>query len=153
MRWMIDLSGHTGQVYRNESSIQVITIQGMSYRRAAQKVTSTTQRSRTSWQRFNATQPNELWQSDFTHWQLSGGEEVKIIGWLDDHIRYLLHLTRQNRTVLANTQKLSRPAPDPIHRRTTTSSGRIQAPLQQGPRPWHRARTNKKRSPLPRPQH
>jgi transposase len=50
-------------------------------------------RPRSSWQRFNADQPNELWQSDFTHWRLTDGSDYEIIGWLDDHSRYLLHLS------------------------------------------------------------
>src|SRR6185312_9159424 len=40
--------------------------------------------------RFQADQPNECWQSDFTHWQLADGTGVEIINWLDDHSRYLL---------------------------------------------------------------
>ena len=50
-------------------------------------------RPRSSWQRFTADQPNAMWQSDFTHWALTNGSEVEIIGWLDDHSRYLLHLS------------------------------------------------------------
>jgi transposase InsO family protein len=37
-----------------------------------------------------ADQPNECWQSDFTHWQLADGTGVEIINRLDDHFRYLL---------------------------------------------------------------
>ena len=40
--------------------------------------------------RFEAMQPNETWQSDFTHWRLANGRDVEIINWLDDHSRYLL---------------------------------------------------------------
>ena len=47
-------------------------------------------RPRSSWIRFEAAAPNELWQSDFTHWWLADGTEVEIISWLDDHSRYLL---------------------------------------------------------------
>jgi transposase InsO family protein len=50
-------------------------------------------RPRSSWIRFEAAAPNECWQSDFTHWRLADGTEVEIIGWLDDHSRYLLGLT------------------------------------------------------------
>jgi transposase InsO family protein len=45
------------------------------------------------WTRFEASAPNELWQSDFTHWRLADGSEVEIISWLDDHSRYLLACT------------------------------------------------------------
>ena len=40
--------------------------------------------------RFQAEQPNETWQSDFTHWRLADGSMVEIINWLDDHSRLLL---------------------------------------------------------------
>ena len=50
-------------------------------------------RPRSSWIRFEAALPNELWQSDFTHWRLADEREVEIISWLDDHSRYLLGLT------------------------------------------------------------
>jgi transposase InsO family protein len=54
-------------------------------------------RPRSSWRRFCADRPNELWQSDFTHVQLSTGHDVEVIGWLDDHSRYLLHLSAHRR--------------------------------------------------------
>ncbi len=47
-------------------------------------------RPRSSWHRFEASAPNELWQSDMTHWRLADGTEVEICSWLDDHSRYLL---------------------------------------------------------------
>jgi transposase InsO family protein len=47
-------------------------------------------RPRSSWIRFEAATPNEVWQSDFTHWRLADGSEVEICSWLDDHSRYLL---------------------------------------------------------------
>jgi transposase InsO family protein len=50
-------------------------------------------RPRSSWIRFEASAPNELWQSDFTHWRLADGSEVEICSWLDDHSRYLLACT------------------------------------------------------------
>jgi len=54
-------------------------------------------RPRSSWQRFSADQPNELWQSDFTHVTLTTGADIEVIGWIDDHSRYLLHLTAHPR--------------------------------------------------------
>ena len=47
-------------------------------------------RPRSSYQRFQAGQPNECWQSDFTHWPLADGTGAEVINWLDDHSRYLL---------------------------------------------------------------
>lgn len=48
-------------------------------------------RPRSSIIRFEAAQPNETWQSDFTHWPLADGTDTEIISWLDDHSRCLLH--------------------------------------------------------------
>ena len=50
-------------------------------------------RPRSSWVRFAAEQPNERWQSDFTHWPLAGGRPAEILAWIDDHSRYALSLT------------------------------------------------------------
>jgi transposase len=55
-------------------------------------------RPRSSYIRFEANQPNETWQSDFTHYRLTrpdgtAGTAVEIITWLDDHSRYALHVT------------------------------------------------------------
>lgn len=65
--------------------------------RAGQITPQPQKRPRSSWQRFNAAQPNETWQSDFTHVRLTTGEDVEVIGWLDDHSRYLLHLSAHRR--------------------------------------------------------
>nr|WP_235498077.1 IS481 family transposase [Frankia sp. R43] len=51
-----------------------------------------------SYIRFQADQPNECWQSDFTHYRLTGpdgrpGIDTEIISWLDDHSRYALRVT------------------------------------------------------------
>lgn len=54
-------------------------------------------RPRSSYLRFAADRPNQMWQSDFTHWTLTTGTGVEIIGWLDDHSRYLLHLSAHRR--------------------------------------------------------
>jgi transposase InsO family protein len=50
-------------------------------------------RPRSSYVRFEAAQPNETWQSDFTHWRLHDGTDVEILNWLDDHSRLLLSCT------------------------------------------------------------
>lgn len=51
---------------------------------------------KSSYIRFEADQPNETWQSDFTHYRLAngtpGGLDVEIITWLDDDSRYALCL-------------------------------------------------------------
>ena len=48
---------------------------------------------RSSYIRFQAEQPNETWQADFTHWQLANGTDVEILCWLDDHSRFALSVT------------------------------------------------------------
>ena len=50
-------------------------------------------RPRSSYVRFQAEQPNETWQSDFTHWTLANGNDAEILNWLDDHSRLLLGCT------------------------------------------------------------
>ncbi len=50
-------------------------------------------RPRSSFVRFEASQPNETWQSDVTHWRLVDATDVEILNWLDDHSRYLLAST------------------------------------------------------------
>lgn len=47
-------------------------------------------RPRSSWRRFEATLPNERWQSDVTHWRLEDGSQVDILNFIDDHSRLIL---------------------------------------------------------------
>lgn len=47
-------------------------------------------RPRASFIRFEATLPNECWQSDMTHWQLANGAGVEILTFLDDYSRFVL---------------------------------------------------------------
>ena len=47
-------------------------------------------RPKSSFIRFEADQPNEMWQSDFTEWHLRDGTKVEILNFLDDHSRLLL---------------------------------------------------------------
>ena len=52
-------------------------------------------RPKSSYIRFEAEQPNETWQSDFTHYRLTRprrptGADTEILTWLDDHSRYAL---------------------------------------------------------------
>lgn len=65
--------------------------------RAGRIIPQPQKRPRSSFLRFAAERPNETWQSDFTHWTLATGTGVEIIGWLDDHSRYLLHLSAHRR--------------------------------------------------------
>jgi transposase InsO family protein len=47
-------------------------------------------RPRSSLIRFAAELPNEMWQADITHWQLSGARHVEILNMLDDHSRLFI---------------------------------------------------------------
>ena len=47
-------------------------------------------RLRSSFVRFEAALPNELWQADTTHWHLADGHDVEILNLLDDHSRLLV---------------------------------------------------------------
>jgi transposase InsO family protein len=55
-------------------------------------------RPKSSYIRFEADQPNQGWQSDFTHYRLAQpdgtpGHDCEIITWLDDHARYALDVS------------------------------------------------------------
>jgi transposase InsO family protein len=55
-------------------------------------------RAKSSYIRFAAEQPNETWQSDFTHYRLTRpdgrpGADTEILSWLDDHARLALSVT------------------------------------------------------------
>jgi transposase InsO family protein len=70
--------------------------------RAGAVVPEPAKRPRSSYIRFAAEQPNECWQSDFTHYRLTRydgrpGADVEIISWLDDHSRYALSVTAHRR--------------------------------------------------------
>jgi transposase InsO family protein len=71
-------------------------------------------RPKSSYLRFEAAQPNETWQSDFTHYRLTNpdgtpGPDVEILTWLDDCSRYALSVTAHVRVtgpvVLATFRK------------------------------------------------
>jgi transposase InsO family protein len=47
-------------------------------------------RPRSSWIRFEAELPNEMWQADSTHWLLADGSDVEILNLVDDHSRFCL---------------------------------------------------------------
>jgi transposase InsO family protein len=69
-------------------------------------------RPKSSYHRFAAEQPNECWQSDFTHWTLADGSGVEILNWLDDHSRFLLAATAYRRVA----------GPDVVASFTTTAA-------------------------------
>jgi transposase InsO family protein len=77
--------------------------------RAGLVVPEPRKRPRSSYLRFEAEQPNECWQSDFTHYPLASGAGTEILSWLDDHSRYALRITAHHRVtgpiVLAEFRK------------------------------------------------
>jgi len=59
-------------------------------------------RPRSSYVRFEAEQPNETWQADFTHFRLTRpdgepGADTEILSWLDDHSRLALSISAHSR--------------------------------------------------------
>jgi transposase len=58
---------------------------------------------RAAYVRFAAEQPNQMWQTDFTHYRLTRsdggapGADVEILTFLDDHSRYALTITCHRR--------------------------------------------------------
>jgi transposase InsO family protein len=75
---------------------QVIVSRATIYRilRRAQLITPEPRKKpRSSYIRFQAEQPNETWQADFTHHRLANGADIEILSWLDDHSRYALSVT------------------------------------------------------------
>jgi transposase InsO family protein len=59
-------------------------------------------RPKSSYIRFVAEQPNQIWQADFTHYRLRSttgrpGPDVEILTWLDDHSRRALSVTAHPR--------------------------------------------------------
>src|SRR5207342_3070661 len=69
--------------------------------RAGQVAPEPAKRPRASYTRFEASLPNQMWQTDFTHWHLIDEHgrrtEVEILNFLDDHSRYLLACTAHTR--------------------------------------------------------
>jgi transposase InsO family protein len=70
--------------------------------RAGLVVPEPNKRPKSSYTRFEASMPNQTWQSDFTHYRLTGrdgrpGRDVEIISWLDDCTRYALHVSAHHR--------------------------------------------------------
>jgi transposase InsO family protein len=62
-------------------------------RRGGLVVAEPKKKPKSSYIRFQAEQPNETWQADFTHHRLANGTDVEILTWLDDHSRYALSVT------------------------------------------------------------
>jgi transposase InsO family protein len=84
-------------VHRHGATLSRATINRILARVGA-VVPEPAKRPRSSYIRFEASMPNETWQSDFTHYRLTDhdgapGHDVEVITWLDDHSRYALHVS------------------------------------------------------------
>jgi len=66
-------------------------------RRAGVTKVEPKKRPKSSYIRFQADLPNEMWQGDFTHWRLTDGSDVEILCWIDDHSRYAISVTAHRR--------------------------------------------------------
>jgi len=78
--------------HHHDDIVSVATIRR--YLIAAGRITpNPRKRPRSSYIRFQAELPNEMWQTDMTHWTLTHGAGVEILTWLDDHARYALSVT------------------------------------------------------------
>jgi transposase InsO family protein len=88
----LDAGAHTiaSHLKREDLPVPAVSTIHRVLRNAGLVVDQKHKRPRSSWIRFEATQPNECWQSDFTHWRLTDGNDVEILNFLDDHSRFLL---------------------------------------------------------------
>ena len=71
---------------RHRTAPSVSTIMRVLRRRGC-VVPEPRKRPRSSFIRFQASLPNECWQSDMTHWALRGDRGVEIVNVIDDHSR------------------------------------------------------------------
>ncbi len=78
--------------HHHHTTVSVSTI-ARTLTRAHLVIPEPKKRPRSSYIRFEADQPNECWQSDFTHYPLADGTDTEILTWLDDHSRYALRIT------------------------------------------------------------
>jgi len=81
---------HLAQQHKIEASRSTIS---RHLARAGLVVPEPKKRPRSSYIRFEASMPNECWQSDFTHYRLTTGADTEILSWPDDCSRYALSVT------------------------------------------------------------
>jgi transposase InsO family protein len=87
---------HHHQVILSRATINRILV------RAGAITPDPAKRPTSSYIRFEAAQPNECWQADFTHYRLTRpdgrpGPDSEILTWLDDHSRYALRVSAHAR--------------------------------------------------------
>lgn len=105
----------TAVIVENRPVAQVVRVRGVplvgvrAVGRHGAVIPQPAKRPNSSYIRFAAAQPNQCWQSDFTHHRLAGGQHVEIITWLDDHSRYRppkIYAKRLDGTDAANRQRV-----------------------------------------------
>jgi transposase InsO family protein len=99
-------------IHRHQTTLSRATIRRI-LRRTGAVTPDPAKRSKASYRRFEADQPNQTWQSDFTHYRLATGLDLEVITWLDDHSRYALHLSARPRITAAIVPATFRKAADP----------------------------------------
>src|SRR5436190_8176955 len=81
----LDAGPHTlvWHLQQEDLSVSPATISRILTRHGA-VIPDPSKRPKSSYRRFEAELPNQLWQSDFTHWTLADGSDVEILNWSDD---------------------------------------------------------------------
>ena len=84
-------------------------------------------RPKASYTRFEASLPDELWQSDFTHWPIATVPGAVVVSWLDDRSRSLLHARAFATVTMDDVQAafLQACAEHGIPARTLTDNGTV----------------------------
>ena len=100
-------------------------------------------RSKASYTRFEASLPNELWQSDFTRWPIALVPGAVIVSWLDDHSRDLLHARAFDTVTMDDVEDsfLDACAEHGIPARTLTDNGTVYITGLVSPEPGRFERT------------
>ncbi|WP_432884785.1 helix-turn-helix domain-containing protein [Kribbella sp. CA-245084] len=143
--------------HRHQITVSVSTI-ARTLTRQGLVVPQPKKRPKSSYLRFQAEQPNETWQSDFTHYPLADGTDTETITWLDDHSRYALHVTAHRPPPARSCSRRSlKPLPSmaiqPPCSPTTASSTPPASPAAAAgataSRPNYAASTSSRRTPDP----
>jgi transposase InsO family protein len=85
----LDCGAHTIAYHLGKSSKEVPSVSTIwrILRRQGLITPEPHKRPRSSYIRFQAELPNEMWQGDVTHWLLADGTDTEILNFLDDHSR------------------------------------------------------------------
>lgn len=100
-------------------------------------------RPKASYTRFEASPPDELWQSDFTHWPIATVPGAVVVSWLDDRSRNLLHARAFATVTMDDVEAafLQACAEHGIPARTLTDNGTVYTTRPISATPGHFERT------------